>query len=150
MNTIIGDLGKNQKFIELLKSIENKTSPIEISGLTDVSETSILAGIKEFSKRPIIIITYNEIQAKRIVENIKYFTDAVYLLPKKEILVYDYIAESKNLPYERIDALNKINIDSSYTNRSKIAKLNNIKNYQGTASQNIEMLNLLKKSILKY
>ena len=109
MNTIIGELGKNPKFISLVNNIESKKSPIEISGLTDVGETSIIAAISEFTKRPIILITYNEIQAKKLAENIRYFTDKVYVFPKKEILTYDYIAESKDLPYERIDVLNKIN-----------------------------------------
>ena len=108
MNTIIGELGKSPKFVSLVKNIENTKSPIEISGLTDVAETSIISGINEFTKRPILIITYNEIQAKKLAENIKYFTDKVYVFPKKEILTYDYVAESKDLPYERIDVLNKI------------------------------------------
>ena len=108
MNTIIGELGKSPKFVSLVKNIENTKSPIEISGLTDVAETSVVAGINEFAKRPILIITYNEIQAKKLAENIKYFIDKVYVFPKKEILTYDYVAESKDLPYERIDVLNKI------------------------------------------
>ena len=108
MNTIIGKLGKSAKFIDLVKNIENSKSPIEISGLVDVGETSIISGINEFTKRPIILVTYNEIQARKLVENIKYFTDKVVLFPKKEILTYDYIAESKDLPYERIEVLNKI------------------------------------------
>ena len=108
MNTIIEELGKSPKFVSLVNNIENKKSPIEISGLTDVAETSVVAGINEFTKRPILIITYNEIQAKKLVENIRYFTDKVYAFPKKEILTYDYVAESKDLPYERIDVLNKI------------------------------------------
>ena len=41
-------------------------------------------------------------------EDISYFTDKIVLIPKREIVTYDYIAESKDLPYERIDALNKI------------------------------------------
>ena len=109
MNTIIGELGKNPKFVSLVNNIKNEKSPIEISGLTDVGETSIIAAISEFTKRPIILITYNEIQAKKLAENIRYFTDKVHVFPKKEILTYDYIAESKDLPYERIDVLNKIN-----------------------------------------
>ena len=108
MNTIIGELGKSPKFVSLVKNIENTKSPIEISGLTDVAETSVVAGINEFAKRPVLIITYNEIQAKKLAENIKYFIDKVYVFPKKEILTYDYVAESKDLPYERIDVLNKI------------------------------------------
>ena len=108
MNTIIGELGKLEKFVDIVKEIENKKSPIDISGLTDVGMIQILLGINEYAKKPIALITYNEIQAKQIVDNLKAFTDKVIFFPKKEIVTYDYIAESKNLPYERIDALNKI------------------------------------------
>ena len=108
MNTILGELGKNQKFIELLNTIQTKKSPVEISGLNDVGMAQIITAINEFGKQPICIITYNEIQAKKIYEDIKYFTENAVFFPKKEILTYDYIAESKELPYERIDALNQI------------------------------------------
>ena len=110
MNTIIGELGRAEKFKDLINNIEHKISPIEISGLTDVGESSIIAGINEFTKKPVLIITYNEIQARKIVDNIKYFVgdDKVKFFQKKEIVTYDYIAESKDLPYERIDILNKI------------------------------------------
>lgn len=108
MNTILGELGKSAKFIELLKQIENKTGPVAISGLTDVGEIQIAVAIHEFGKKPICILTYNEIQAKKLYENLQYFTENVVFFPKKEIVTYDYIAESKDLPYQRIEALNKI------------------------------------------
>ena len=108
MNTILGELGKSAKFVDLVKQIEKQTSPIEILGLVDVGMEQIISSINEFAKKPICIVTYNEIQAKKIEENLKYFTDKVVLFPKKEIVTYDYIAESKDIPYERIDALNKI------------------------------------------
>ena len=82
MNTIVGELGKNPKFCEYIKNIENKISPIAISGLTSVGMTHMIAGTKEFSKKPICIITYNEVQAKRIVEDLKNFTDKVLFFPK--------------------------------------------------------------------
>ena len=108
MNTILGELGKNPKFCEYIKTIENKKSPIAISGLTDVGMTQMISTTREFAKRPILVITYNEIQAQKILKDIKYFTDKVYYLPKKEIVTYDYVAESKDLPYERIETLNKM------------------------------------------
>ena len=108
MNTILGELGKSPKFCEYIKNIESKKSPIAISGLTDVGMVQMLAATREFIKKPICIITYNEIQARKIVEDLNYFTDKIIYLPKKEIVTYDYIAESKDLPYERIEALNKI------------------------------------------
>ncbi|MBS6251654.1 MAG: transcription-repair coupling factor [Clostridium sp.] len=108
MNTIIGELGKSKKFVDLIKQIEEKTSPITISGLTSVGMLELLASINEYSKRPIAIVTYNEIQAKQIIENLKVFTDKAIFFPKKEIVTYDYVAESKELPYERIETLNQI------------------------------------------
>lgn len=48
-----------------------------------------------------------------------------------------------------VDALKSIKVDSSFSNRQKIAEKNNIDDYRGTASQNIKMLNLLKNGKLK-
>ena len=46
------------------------------------------------------------------------------------------------------DALKSIGVDSSYSNREKIAALNGISGYSGTAAQNVQMLNLLKQGKL--
>ena len=73
MNTILGELGKSQKFIEIVNKIENEKSPIAISGLNDVGMVNLDVAIHEFTKRPICILTYNEIQAKKIYDDIKYF-----------------------------------------------------------------------------
>ena len=108
MNLLLRELDKSSKFSDVLKNIENKKSPIAISGLTSVAEASIITSILEKTKRPILLITYNEIQAQNLVSDFKFFTDKVEYLPKKEIVTYDYVAESKNLPYERIEVLNKI------------------------------------------
>ncbi len=108
MNLLLKELEKSLKFNDFIKNIENKKSPIAISGLCDFSIVSTISYILENLKRPIMLITYNEIQAQKLVSDFKFFTDKVVFLPKKEIVTYDYIAESKNLPYERIDVLNKI------------------------------------------
>ena len=109
MNTIIGELGKSNKFVDLSNQIENKKSPISISGLTDVGMVELLSAINQYNKKPILLITYNEIQAKQILEIIENFEkEKAVLFPKKEIVTYDYVAESKDLPYERIETLNKM------------------------------------------
>ena len=108
MNTILGELGKDKKFVEIVNNIENKKSPIAISGLNDVGMVQIGTAIHEFTKKPICILTYNEIQAKKIYEDIQCFTDNVVFFPKKDVVTYDYVAESKENLYERIEVLNKI------------------------------------------
>ena len=108
MNLIIKELDKSAKYNDFINNIENKKSPISLSGLTGVAEAGIASSVMEKTKRPIMLITYNEIQAQNLVNDLKFFTDDVIYLPKKEIVTYDYVAESKNLPYERIEVLNKI------------------------------------------
>ena len=69
MNTILGELGKNPKFCEYIKTIESKKSPIAISGLTDVGMTQMISATREFAKRPILVIRYNEIQTQKILKD---------------------------------------------------------------------------------
>ena len=104
----IQELRNNKKFIEYSTNIKNKISPIELSGLTDVGKAQIISATAEENKRPILIITYNEIKAKKLLNDLKYFTTNVDYFPKREIVAYDYEAESKDVPYERIEVLNKI------------------------------------------
>ena len=108
MNILVKSLEKSLKFNDFLEQIKNKKSPVEISGLTDVLISEILSNVLDNIKRPIFLVTYNEIQAQKLYKDLSFFTDKVYFLPKKEIITYDYVAESKNLPYERIEVLNKI------------------------------------------
>ena len=111
MNTIISKLQELQKFKQYIQEIEEKNSPITISGLSDVGKIQFAYSTKQSLNRPICIVTYNEIEARKIVKDLSYFTnefEEVLYFPKREIASYDYIAESKDLPYERIEVLNKI------------------------------------------
>ena len=45
MNTILGELGKSEKLIKIINSIESKKSPIVISGLNDVGMVQISTAI---------------------------------------------------------------------------------------------------------
>ena len=108
MKFLVQELANNKKFAEIVENVKEKISPIAISGLSDVSKANIISAILESTKRKICVVTYNEIQAKKLVKDLKYFFKNVYFFPKREIAPYDYIAESKDLPYERIAILNKM------------------------------------------
>ena len=54
MNLIQKELEKSSKFTDFINNIENKKSPIAISGLTGVAEASIIAKCLEETKRPIL------------------------------------------------------------------------------------------------
>lgn len=60
-----------------------------------------------------------------------------------------YLSNKKYKGVSIVDALKQINVDSSYNYRLKLAKLNGINNYIGSASQNTKLLELLKLGKLK-
>ena len=107
MNFLIKTLEENKKFLELTKQI-SKTGPIAISGLVDVEKLHVLAGIFNETKRPMVLVTYNEIQARKLYQDLKKLIKQTYFFPKKEITSYDYVAQSKEIEYKRIDVLNKM------------------------------------------
>lgn len=108
MNPVLAELIKTEKFKEYLESLKNNKAPIAILGLAGVGVEQIVSCTEAEIKRPICLITYNELQAKKLTEELLNYTNEVYFFPKREILVYDYILESKELPYERIEVLKKI------------------------------------------
>ncbi len=61
-----------------------------------------------YSEKPICIVTYNELQAKKIVKDLQFFGEKVKFFPKRDTVSFDYIAESKDLLYKRISVLNNI------------------------------------------
>lgn len=83
-------------------------------------------------------VLYKEPVKKKVEENTK--------KPVKKKIVYypRYKGKSSSI----VDALKSLSINSSKSNRKKIAVLNGIKNYSGSAAQNTRLLNLLKKGKL--
>ena len=55
-----------------------------------------------------VLVTYNEIQARKLYQDLKKLIKQTYFFPKKEITSYDYVAQSKEIEYKRIDVLNKM------------------------------------------
>lgn len=60
-----------------------------------------------------------------------------------------YLSNKNYNGYSIVDALKGIGVDSSFSYRSKLAQINGITNYIGSAEQNTKMLKLLKNGTLK-
>lgn len=83
-------------------------------------------------------VLYKEPVKKKVEENTK------KPVKKKTVYYPRYKGKSKSL----VDALKSLGINSGKNNRKRIAVLNGIKNYSGTATQNTRLLNFLKKGKL--
>ena len=115
MNEEVKILPNFKKFNNYMNNVKIGTSPIMLSGLTDVAKVHFAYSTYFYSEKPICIITYNEMQAKKLINDLKYFSNDIEYFPRREILAYDYLAESKDNSYERIKTLNSI-----YTKKASI------------------------------
>ena len=108
MNSLVKVVPNVKKYKTYLEDVKNKINPMMISGLTDSGKVNLAYSTYFYAERPICIVTYNELQAKKIIKDLAYFEDNVEYFPKKEILAYDYLTESKDSLFERIEVLNNI------------------------------------------
>ena len=115
MNDIVKILPNYKKFSSYIQDVKNGTTPIMLSGLTDAGKVHFAYSTLFYSEKPICIITYNELQAKKIIKDLEYFEKEIEFFPKREIVTYNYIAESKDNLYTRINTLNNI-----YNKKAKI------------------------------
>ena len=108
MNSLIKALEKQDKFNTYIRDVKNGVNPMLLSGLTDGGKIHLAYATKFFTEKPMCIITYNEIQAKKLIKDLHYYTPNVYFFPKREIAAYDYVAESQEFLEERIECLKAI------------------------------------------
>ena len=144
MNSLIKVLEKQDKFNKYIQDVKNKVNPILLSGLTDGGKIHLAYATKVFAEKPICILTYNEIQARRLIKDLKYYTDEVYLFPKREITSYDFLAESKDLLNERIECLNAM-----YKKNAKVVVTTAEALAQKTISKDILYKHILQISVGK-
>lgn len=76
------------------------------------------------------------------------FVTILLIISVSSILSVTYYPACASSYASIVEALNSIGVDSSFANRKSIAALNGISGYTGTASQNTELLNKLKKGVL--
>lgn len=108
MNSLVKVVPNVKKYKAYLDDLKQGVTPIMVSGLTDSGKMHFAYSTYFYQEKPICIVTYNEMQAKKIIKDLSYFDEDIEFFPKKEIFAYDYIAESNDTLFERIKVLNNI------------------------------------------
>ena len=142
MKDIVKILPNYKKFNSYIEDVKNGLTPIMLSGLTDSGKVHFAYSSFFYSEKPICIITYNELQAKKIIKDLQFFTQEINYFPKREIVAYDYLAESKDNLYTRISTLNNI-----YKKEAKIVVTTIEAVMQKIASKETLYKNILKFKI---
>lgn len=117
---------------QILKSNAESTSSIldTVNQNTNNLSTQI-SGVENKVNNVVNNTTVNNTQAAKTAKTVKY---------------YEPIKSYKGNSF--VDALKKRGVNASMKFRKKIASVNGIKNYTGTAKQNSKLLNLMKKGKL--
>ena len=106
------------KELEELHSIQEKlksyTEPIYISGCIDSQKSHLVYGIGINNNKINVIITYSELRAKEIYEDIRFYTKNVYMYPAKDIIFYSANIHSNSIVASRINVIKRI-IDNEPT-----------------------------------
>ena len=108
MNSLLKIVPNVKKYNDYLFNVNKGTNPIMLSGLTDTGKVHLAYSTKFYVEKPICIITYNEMQARKLIKDMQFFKEEIKFFKKKDITSFDYIAESKDELYDRIDILNSL------------------------------------------
>lgn len=108
MNPLIKTMPNVKKFNDYMFDVKTNKTPIMLSGLTDIGKVHLAYSTRFYSEKPICLVTYNELQAKKLIKDLKFFGEKIDFFPKREIITFDYIAESKDALFDRISVLNNI------------------------------------------
>ncbi|MFP4698472.1 MAG: transcription-repair coupling factor, partial [Eubacteriales bacterium] len=107
MEAFIKPFKELEEYKSIVKEIESDTFPIYISGCIDSQKSHLLYGLGH-RKKYNIIITYNELKAKEIYEDMRFFKDNVYLYPAKDVVFYSADIHSNYIVSKRLEIIRKI------------------------------------------
>ncbi|WP_113673179.1 transcription-repair coupling factor [Vallitalea guaymasensis] len=114
MKTLVQPLRDLEAFNNALEKINKKISPIYLTGAIDSEKCHLMHALGE--NRNKLIITYNELRAREIYEDMKFFSnDNVFLYPAKDIIFYSADVHSNDIIEQRINIIKKLYDSRGYT-----------------------------------
>ncbi|MDD2480575.1 MAG: transcription-repair coupling factor [Lutispora sp.] len=109
MDNILMPLESLEEYKYLIKSLRENTKTVEIHGISDAQKSMVIAGVSGNCGKSILIITHNDILARKIYEDISFFDpDAAVLLPTAEMIFHKIDARSNEIEVNRLKALHRL------------------------------------------
>ncbi len=107
MNNLFSNVfNASKEYVKLNKSMEEGMFPLSISGPSGSAISNIIFSLSSKKESQSLVITYNELEARRIYEDLRFFTgEKVFYFPGKEIVFYDVYAHSNQIIEERLRAI---------------------------------------------
>ena len=109
LNFLIDPLKNLKAYENLILDIEEEKSPIGTYGIINENLGHILYALSEHTGRQILLITYDEVRSRMIYEDLRNLGRSnAFLLPKKELLLYNIEAHSNERTSQRLEVVSKL------------------------------------------
>lgn len=108
-DVFIDNLKNLDSYKSLLENLESKFSPIAMHGLSAESISHISYALNSHLNKQILILTYDDLRAKTIFEDIQFFNqENTELFPPRDIVFYDLDAFSHDIQNQRLKVLERL------------------------------------------
>ncbi len=108
MNAVMAPLFRQESFKTALSDLKNYVHPLLISGTIDVQWLHVVSGLINELNVPAVVVAKNDMEAKEICEDLKYFTKYAEFYPAKDIIFYGADVHSRETEVQRAKAINSI------------------------------------------
>lgn len=108
-NMFIDNLKNLPSYEQLISEISKGSSPIALHGLSEENIAHISYALNQHLERQVFIITYDELRAKKISEDLDFFSKGnSELFPSKEVVFYDVDAYSHETSNHRVRVMDRL------------------------------------------
>ncbi|WP_372995167.1 transcription-repair coupling factor [Lutispora sp.] len=109
MDKVLLPLQSLEEYKYLSQSLRENTRIVEVHGISDAQKSMMAAMISRSFNKSILLITHNDILARKIYEDVCFFdASAAVLLPSAEMIFHKIDARSNEIAINRLKALNRI------------------------------------------
>ena len=92
---------------EIIASIKNNKTPCEVHGLSESQKAYVSFCLFEDFNNQMLFLTYNDLEAKKVYDDLKMFTDDCFYFPVNE-MVFNIDVTSGDIKTKRLNVIKKL------------------------------------------
>ena len=108
MKALTAPLTELGSFQQILEGIAKGNTPVFATGVIDAAKNHLAYSLQAETKRPLFLLTYSELRAKEILEDLTFFTKDCAYYPAKDILFYSADVHSMEMNRQRFLVLERL------------------------------------------
>lgn len=108
MNALITPLLGLSSFKNLVEDIKTKNTPVLLTGVIDVQTVHLIAGVESCVNAPSLIVVENELKAKEVYEDLRFFNKNVMHYPARDFIFYSADVHSRETDMQRAKVVNSL------------------------------------------